>query len=115
MFSEDFFVEFFFLEFFFLEFFFVEFFFGSGIMFVPKRGFRLVRCGGVVMTSESGNALRVVWFAFIVLAAVVVAVVTALATILLHAPALVVLSSTAIAFTGMFGLGIAVHNFFRTS
>lgn len=64
------------------------------------------------MTNDT-RALRVVWFAYIVMAAVLIAAIAAVVTAVLHASALVVLSSSATAFVTVFGLGVAVYHFFR--
>jgi hypothetical protein len=97
---------------------FFEFFPGYRAVFIPKRGSWFVRCGDAVMTSqneiEDKNALRVVWFVIIALTAVLAAAIAAVVTSALGAVALVVLSSAVGTFLAIFGLGVKVHDFFRT-
>ena len=103
---------------FFFLFSFFEFFSGYGAVFVPERGSWFVRRGDAVMTSqneiEDKNALRVVWFVIIALSAVLAAAIAAVVTSALGAVALVVLSSAVGVFLAVFGLGVKVHDFFRT-
>jgi len=98
---------------------FAEFFFGYGAVFVPECGSWFVRRGDVVMTSRNEvgdkNALRVVWFVIIALTAVLAAAIASVVTSALGTAALVVLSSAVGAFLAVFGLGVKVYDFFRTS
>jgi hypothetical protein len=97
---------------------FVEFFSGQRTEFMPKRGSWLVHRGDAVVTSqneiEDKDPLRVVWFVIIALAAVLSGAIAAVVTSALSAASLVVLSSAAGAFVAAFGLGVKVHDFFRT-